>query len=93
MSDIPCQTLVDTKAVEAPRGSAAPCSALLTDYVRKEQLAQLFGVSQRTIERWVRLRLLPAPLRLGRKGFFYLPSIKRHLADRAQYGSRYRRER
>ena len=55
MSDIPCQTRADTKSVEAPRGSVAPCSPLLTDCVQKEQLAQQFGVSQRTIERWVRL--------------------------------------
>ena len=93
MSDIPCQTLVDTKAVEAPRGSAAPCSALLTDYVRKEQLAQLFGVSQRTIERWVRLRLLPAPLRLGCNSFHHLPSIKKHLTDRAERGDQHSRRR
>jgi len=93
MSDIPCQTPVDTKALEAPQGGVAACSPLLTDYAETQLLAQQFGVSQRTIERWVRLRLLPAPLRLGRKSFHHLPSIKKHLADRAECGGRYRRGR
>ena len=93
MSDIPCRKLVDTKAVEAPRDSVAPCSPLLTDYLQKDQLAQQFGVSQRTIERWVRLRLLPAPLRLGRNSFHHLPSIKKHLTDRAERGGQHSRAR
>jgi hypothetical protein len=93
MSDIHTQTLLHSQPVEAPRDGVAPCSPLLTDYVQKEQLAQEFGVSQRTIERWVRLRLLPSPLRLGRKSFHHLPSIRKHLTDRAECGSRYRRGR
>jgi len=93
MSDIPCQTAVDTKALEASQDGVAACSPLLTDYAETQLLAQQFGVSQRTIERWVRLRLLPAPLRLGRKIFHHLPSIKRHLSARAERGSRHSRAR
>jgi hypothetical protein len=53
MSDIPCQTLVDTNAAEVSRGRVPPRPPLLTGYAQKEQLAQEFRVSQRGIERWV----------------------------------------
>jgi hypothetical protein len=93
MSDILCQTAIDTKALEASQDRVATCSPLLTDYAETQLLAQQFGVSQRTIERWVRLRLLPAPLRLGRKSFHHLPSIRKHLADRAERGNHHGRAR
>jgi hypothetical protein len=35
MSDIPCQTPVDTKALGASQGGIAACSPLLSDYARK----------------------------------------------------------
>ncbi len=59
-------------------------SGLLADYVRKEDLAGEFGVSARTIERWVRLRLLPAPIRLGRTRLHHLPTVKKYLADQME---------
>jgi hypothetical protein len=93
MSDIPSHTPVDTKAPEAPKDAVPPCSPLLTDYAETQQLAQEFAVSRRTIERWVRRRLLPAPLRLGRKSLHHLPSIRKHLSDRAERGSRHSRAR
>ena len=52
---------------------------ILAEYADKKQVADEFRVSERTIERWVRLRLLPAPVRLGRTSLFHLPTIKRHL--------------
>ena len=54
---------------------------LLSDYVRKSVIAREFEVSERTIERWVRLRLLPAPLKLGRTSFFHLPTVADYLAN------------
>jgi len=56
-------------------------SDLLVEYMSKEQIAKVFEVSERTVERWVRLRLFPAPLRLGRKRLYHLPTIRRYLAD------------
>lgn len=53
--------------------------SLLSHYVSKKTVAEAFNVSERTIERWVRLRILPAPLRLGRSRLFHLPTIERHL--------------
>ncbi len=65
--------------------SSTPANdAILSEYARKEQIAQLFGVSQRTIERWVRLRGLPKPIRLGRTLLFHIPTLKEHLAAQAQ---------
>ena len=52
---------------------------LLAEYANKKEVADEFDVSERTIERWVRLRLLPAPVRLGRTSLFHLPTIRRHL--------------
>ena len=60
---------------------AVSLEPLLQGYASKDQLADEFRVSPRTIERWVRLRLLPAPIRLGRKSLYHLPSIKRHMTD------------
>ena len=56
-------------------------SALLDEYVRKADLARVFGVSDRTIERWVRLQLLPAPTKLGRTALFHIPTVKKALAN------------
>lgn len=57
---------------------------LLSEYVRKKELATEFDVSERTIERWVRLRLLPAPVRLGRTTLYHVPTVIQHLADQAK---------
>ncbi len=54
---------------------------LLAEYARKNELAREFGVSPRTIERWVRRRLLPRPVRLGRTLLFHLPTVRRHLEN------------
>ncbi len=54
-------------------------SHLLADYVSKADLANEFDVSIRTIERWIRLRLLPQPIRLGRTRRFHVPTLRKHL--------------
>ena len=69
----------DTRTISAD--SPADNERLLDEYVGKRELAREFGVSKRTIERWVRLRLLPAPVRLGRTALYHIPTLKRHLAD------------
>ena len=55
-------------------------SKLLGDYMREDELAREFEVCPRTIQRWVRLRLLPAPVKLGRSTLFHVPSLRIHLA-------------
>jgi predicted DNA-binding transcriptional regulator AlpA len=67
-------------------------SRLLSDFARKEQLAQEFGVSERTIERWVRMRILPKPVRLGRTLLFHIPTIRRYLESQSS-GDRPRQSR
>lgn len=71
------------KGSTAAYGSAPASSALLEDYVSKDQIAREFGVSERTIDRWVQTRLLPPPVKLGRLRLFHVPTIKRRLAARA----------
>lgn len=58
---------------------------LLADFASKSDLAQRFEVSERTIERWVRMRVLPQPVRLGRTSLFHLPSVQDHLLRRASH--------
>jgi len=65
---------------------------LLADYARTDQLAKIFHVSPRTIERWIRLRLLPTPLKLGRTRLHHIPSIRKRLADRTVDNSQGRRK-
>ena len=78
-----------------PEGCAAEPGAqstqVLDEYIRKEDIARQFGRSTRTIERWVRLRLLPAPVRLGRISFHHVPTIKKHLAKQLEPEPRRRR--
>ena len=52
---------------------------LLADFGTKSDLAAAFGVSLRTIERWTRLRIQQAPVRLGRVSLYHLPTIQAHL--------------
>ena len=59
-------------------------SALLHDYVQKDDLAREFDVSPRTIERWVRLRLLPPPVKIGRTQLHHVPSIRKSIEDRME---------
>ena len=65
-------------------------SRILADYVRKEDLAKEFEVSTRTIERWVRLRLLPAPVRLGKTSLHHLPTVREHLKNLTNTAARRR---
>lgn len=56
---------------------------LLHEFASKNELADLFRVSPRTIERWVRLRTIPHPVRLGRRSLFHLPTIREALTNAA----------
>ena len=65
--------------------------SLLFDCATKAEIAREFGVSERTIERWVRMRLLPRPLKLGRTILFHLPTVQQHLAKQFESGDACRR--
>ncbi len=56
---------------------------LLAEFARKNELAGEFDVSPRTIERWVRLGIIPPPLRLGGLSLHHIPTLKQHMKDRA----------
>ena len=55
-------------------------SPLLDEFATKAQVAEMFGVAPRTIERWVRLRQIPAPSRIGKHRLWHLPTLHKHLA-------------
>ncbi len=65
--------------VAAPMGSDD--SRILADYARTEELAEEFEVSKRTIQRWVRLRLLPAPKKMGKTSLHHVPTIREHIKN------------
>jgi hypothetical protein len=79
-------------ATEPSSAESRTDPGLLADYARTDQLAIIFNVSSRTIERWTRLKLLPAPLKLGRKRLHHIPSIRKRLADRTVDNSQGRRK-
>ena len=56
---------------------------ILDEYALTNELAEEFKKSPRTIERWVRLRLIPPPIPLGRVSLHHIPTLKQHLKDRA----------
>ncbi len=58
--------------------------SLLTGFISKTEMAREFGVSERTVERWVRLRLLPRPLKMGRSILFHRQTLEAHLLARAE---------
>ncbi len=70
--------------------SAGKEPGLLAEFIWKKDLAHEFRVSERTIERWVRLRLLPAPLKLGRTSIFHVPTVKKDLVDQTSDKIRWR---
>ena len=54
-------------------------SIFLNDFASKQEVAAEFNVTPRTIERWVRLRTFPSPIKVGRKSLFHIPTIQMHL--------------
>jgi predicted DNA-binding transcriptional regulator AlpA len=56
-------------------------SALLDGYLRREELAQQFGVSPRTIDRWHSLRNGPPRISIGRTILYRLDSVHEWLQE------------
>lgn len=57
----------------------------VTGYIRRFRLADYFGVHVTTIDRWVRQKRLPAPVKLGEKiTAFDAVEINRWLEERRQ---------
>ena len=54
---------------------------LLQDFVTKAELAKKFGVTTRTVDRWVRLRQIPSPLKIGRQRLWHRPTVNKLLAE------------
>lgn len=67
-----------SRILDHPADSSTSAS-LLADYATTPELAAEFGVSPRTVERWINLRLIPPPVRLGRKVLHHRPTIREHL--------------
>lgn len=49
------------------------------DVVTKADLASAFDVSGRTIERWIRLRQLPQPKRVGKNRIWSGAQLRQHV--------------
>ncbi len=56
----------------------------LEEFASKKDVADAFNVTSRTIERWVRLRIFPSPIKVGRQSLFHVPTIKKHLKAAAE---------
>lgn len=52
---------------------------VLDEFAEKSRVAEIFKVSERTIERWVRMRWIPSPVRIGNTSLFHLPTLRKSL--------------
>jgi predicted DNA-binding transcriptional regulator AlpA len=60
----------------------SPVSALLSGYLRREELAQQFGLSTRTIDRWEALKEGPPRVSIGRTILYNVESVREWLSTR-----------
>jgi predicted DNA-binding transcriptional regulator AlpA len=56
-------------------------NTLLDEFATKTQVAESFGVTERTIDRWVRLRVIPQPRKVGRQRLWHLPTLRKSLTQ------------
>jgi hypothetical protein len=56
---------------------------ILKDFATTHQLAKALHKSPRTIERWVRLRIIPQPKKVGRERYHHIPSVRKALTKEA----------
>lgn len=54
---------------------------LLTDFATKQEVAKKFGVTTRTVDRWVRQGQIPAPLKIGRQRLWHQPTVNKLLSE------------
>ena len=63
----------------------ASISLPTSGYIRRFRLAQALGVHVATIDRWVRAKRLPSPVKLGEKSTaFDAAEVNRWLAERRE---------
>lgn len=71
-----------------------PLAALVLDgFLRREELAQQFGLSARTISRWEALRIGPPRVCVGRTILYNITSVREWLVSREQQASQPRNRR
>jgi len=64
---------------------SAESSLPTSGYIRRFRLAQVLGVHVATIDRWVRDKRLPSPVKLGEKSTaFDAAEVNRWLAERRE---------
>src|SRR5580658_8558223 len=64
---------------------------VLAGYLRREELAEQFGLSPRTIDRWEALRIGPPRVCVGRTILFNLESVRQWLLSREQQATTVKR--
>ena len=52
--------------------------------IPKKDVAQLVGVSESTIVRWVKAKTFPQPFAVGGRTFFHRPEIDKWLANKRE---------
>jgi predicted DNA-binding transcriptional regulator AlpA len=66
---------------------------VLEGFLRREELAQQFGLSPRTIDRWEALRAGPPRVRVGRTILYRIEAVREWLLSREQQAFPPRRRR
>jgi hypothetical protein len=71
--------------IPPPPGDLAALATLPPDTpLFKAAMAKLFGVSERTLQRWVQDDLIPPPTGLGRRKYWVAGAVLRHMLERAE---------
>jgi predicted DNA-binding transcriptional regulator AlpA len=66
---------------------------VLEGYLRREELAEQFGLSPRTIDRWEALRKGPPRVCVGRTILYNIESVREWLLSREQQATTVKRQR
>jgi predicted DNA-binding transcriptional regulator AlpA len=79
MPELPINSLQEHATPFPDQHSPAPTPLLLEGFLRREELAQQFGLSPRTIDRWEALRIGPPRISVGRTILYSIQSVQEWL--------------
>lgn len=81
MFDLPQTSPQDPNIPPSDLKSKPEVRLVLEGFLRREELAEQFGLSPRTIDRWEALRKGPPRVAIGRTILYNIESVRQWLAD------------
>lgn len=72
----------NTKSAENRVPTQVESEQRIQEFLNKQEIAREFHITTRTVDEWMRRRLIPFT-KIGRCVRFHWPSIKQHLTEKA----------